>query len=71
MVFRKIKETMGLNIQTYAMIALSNMFRNIQLGKREITTIMVTIARLILARNWKSDKQFTRGMVLENVENCY
>lgn len=52
MIFQEIKGIMGIDIQRSPMIVLLNMFGNIQLG------IILTVERLIPAKNWKNNNQF-------------
>lgn len=65
-VFKEIRERIGLDIQISPMIASLNMVNDNWMKKeeKEFIIIMVTVARLILAKNWKHDN-------LINIEEWY
>ena len=58
LIFKEIREIIGNNIQISPIIALLNIIKDDHLKKeqKELIVIRVTIARLIFAKNRKSDK---------------
>ena len=65
-VFKEIREITGLDIQMSPLTALLNMIDDSQVKREEqdLIIIMVIAARLLFAKNWKSDNQI-------NIEEWY
>ena len=61
LIFKEISEIIGLNIQMSPLMALLNVVKKDQLLKenKDLIVIIIMAARLIFARNWRNDNQFT------------
>ena len=62
MIFKEIREIIGVELQMSPMIALLNLVDNHQLKRAEngLIITMVTMARLIIAKNCQSNNQISR-----------